>query len=114
MSEITHKYVGESEFQILTEIVVEDTSNIVITIKLLDPCCNCCYTKTIVNKHLVGCWWDLQNANNEMVAIATELVHGSDIDSLIEVCKSNLNRDDEKQYEKALWNCINYFVNNRK
>lgn len=113
MSEITHRYFGESEFQILTEITANDISTVLITVKLLDPSCNCCYSKTIENKHLTACWWDLRDTNNEMAAIATELIRGSDIDSLIEVCKTNLNRDDERKYEKALQNCINFFIKNQ-
>ena len=114
MSEITHRYFGESQFQILTEITANDTSTVLITVKLLDPASNCCYSKTIENKHLTACCWDLVDANNDMTKIATELIHGSDIDSLIEVCKTNFNRDDKAQYEKMLLNCINFFIKNQK
>ena len=116
MSEITHRYFGESQFQILTEITASDTSTVLITIKLLDPSCNCCYSKTIEQKHLAASWWDLRDANADMALIATNLIRGNDIDSVIKACQDTRNGagDDEKEYSKLLLNCINFYVKNQK
>jgi hypothetical protein len=116
MSKITHKYFGESGFQILTEITASDTSTVSITIKLLDPSDNCCYSKTIEEKHLIACWLDLEEANWQMASIITELKEGNSIDSVIQVCKDTRNGvgDDEIEYSKLLLNCINFRVNNKK
>jgi hypothetical protein len=116
MSKITHKYFGESGFQILTEITASDTSFVLITIKLLDPSDNCCYSKTIEEKHLTACCLDLETANWQMATLIAELIRGNNIDSVIQVCKDTRNGvgDDEIEYSKLLLNCINFHVKNLK